>query len=654
MFRRIAILTVVLLALPFGVVAQGDARPLERAMDLMRDGNWAAAQIEARGDGQAALDVILWHYLRAGLGSPREVQDFLGRNQDWPGLPFLREKSEGAMTAASAEAIRAFYADHEPETGAGALSLARALLTADDRAGAEAVILQGWTTLTLTSQEQDAFVAAHGDLLRPHHAARLDAMLWRGSASNARAMLPLVSADWRALAEARMALREDAPGVDTLIDAVPAALSSDAGLAYERFAWRVRKGRTDDAVALLQARSSSAESLGRPDIWARQRDDLVRRLMWAGQYETAYDLAANHHLTEGSSFADLEWLAGYLSLRFLDAPERAVTHFRALRGGVESPISLGRAGYWLGRALEASGDAAGAADAYAFGAQYQTSFYGLLAAEAGGLPPDPLLAGTEMFPDWRDAPFTQSSVFTAAILLLDAEENVLAERFLTHLAESLDRTQIGQMGEMLGDLALPHVQVMLGKRAAQFGHELHGPYYALHPLAEVDHPVPTELVLAIARRESEFDPRVVSPVGARGLMQVMPRTAEEVSGWLGVDYSESRLLSDPVYNAVLGAAYLERLAQQFEGNAVMMAAGYNAGPSRPIRWMEARGDPRRGEMDVIDWIEHIPFTETRNYVMRVTESLPIYRARLGRDPHPVPFSEELKGSTLLPLTPQGE
>ncbi len=654
MFRRIAILTVVLLAMPFCVLAQGDGRPLERAMDLMRGGNWAAAQIEARGDGQAALDVILWHYLRAGLGSPREVQDFLSRNPDWPGLPFLKEKSEGAMTAASAEAIRAFYADHVPETGAGALSLARALLTADDRAAADAVILRAWTTLTLTSQEQDTFAAQHGDLLRPHHAARLDAMLWRGSTSNARAMLPLVSEDWRALAEARIALREDAPGVDTLIEAVPAALSSDAGLAFERFAWRVRKGRTDDAVALLQERSTSAEALGRPDIWARQRNDLVRRLMWDGQYRTAYDLAANHHLTEGSSFADLEWLAGYLSLRFLDAPERAVTHFRALRGGVESPISLGRAGYWLGRALEASGDAAGAADAFAFGAQYQTSFYGLLAAEAGGLPPDPLLAGTEMFPDWRDAPFTQSSVFTAAILLLDAEENVLAERFLTHLAESLDRGQIGQMGQMLGDLGLPHVQVMLGKRAAQFGHELHGPYYALHPLAEVDHPVPTELVLAIARRESEFDPRVVSPVGARGLMQVMPRTAEEVSGWLGVDYSESRLLSDPVYNTVLGAAYLERLAQQFDGNAVMMAAGYNAGPSRPVRWMEERGDPRRGEMDIIDWIEHIPFTETRNYVMRVTESLPIYRARLGRDPHPVPFSEELKGSTLLPLTPQGE
>ena len=654
MFRRIAILTVVLLSLPLGLLAQGNPRPLERAMDLMRDGNWAAAQIEARGDGQAALDVILWHYLRAGLGSPREVQDFLSRNADWPGLPFLKEKSEGAMASAPADAIRGFYADHIPETGAGALSLARALLTADDRAGAESVVLRAWTSLTLTSGEQDAFLASYGDLLKPQHVARLDAMLWRGSAGNARAMLPLVDEDWRALAEARMALREDASGVDTLIDAVPAALSADAGLAYERFAWRVRKGRTNDAVELLLERSASRAALGRPDIWARQRDDLVRRLMWDKQYQTAYDMAAGHHLEEGSAFADLEWLAGYLSLRFLDRPERAAQHFRDLRGGVESPISLGRAGYWLGRALEAAGDATGAAQAYAFGAQYQTSFYGLLAAEAGGLPPDPLLAGTEVFPDWRDAPFTQSSVFSAAILLLDAEEKVLAERFLTHLAESLDRTQIGQMGQMLEDLGLPHVQVMLGKRAAQYGHEVHAPYYALHPLAQVEHPVPTELVLSIARRESEFDPGVISPVGARGLMQVMPRTAQEVAGWLGVEYSEGKLLTDPVYNAVLGATYLERLAKQFNGNAVMIAAGYNAGPSRPERWMVERGDPRRGEMDIIDWIEHIPFTETRNYVMRVTESLPIYRARLGHDPHPVPFSEELKGSTLLPLTPEGE
>ncbi len=654
MFRRIAILMIVLFFLPLAVSAQDGTRPLERAMDLMRSGNWAAAQIEARGDGQPALDVVLWHYLRAGLGSPREVQDFLSRNPDWPGLPFLKEKSEGAMAGASADAIRAFYDDHIPETGAGALSLARAFLTADQRESADEVIVQAWKTLSLTAEEQAAFLSEHENRLAVYHTERLDAMLWRGSVRNARAMLPLVDDDWRALAEARLALRADTAGVDSFIDAVPATLSADAGLAYERFAWRMRKGRTDDAVELMLARSSSAEALGRPDIWARQRDDLVRRLMRAKDYETAYKVASSHHLTEGSSFADLEWLSGYLSLRFMDAPERAVGHFQALRGGVETPISLGRAGYWLGRAYEAAGNAEEAAQAFAFGAQYQTSFYGLLAAEAGGLPPDPMLAGTEVFPDWRDAAFTDSSVFNAAILLLDAEEKVLAERFLTHLAESLDRTQIGQMGQLLEDLALPHVQVMLGKRAAQYGHEVHAPYYALHGLAQLEHSVPTELVLAIARRESEFDPRVISPVGARGLMQVMPGTAQEVAGWLDVEYSETKLLTDPIYNAVLGATYLERLSQQFDGNAVMIAAGYNAGPSRPIRWMEERGDPRRDQMDVIDWIEHIPFTETRNYVMRVTESLPIYRARLGRDPHPLPFSEELKGSSLLPLTPEGE
>ncbi|WP_299787590.1 lytic transglycosylase domain-containing protein [uncultured Marivita sp.] len=654
MFRRIAILAVAVLILPLAALAQGSARPLERAMDLMRDGNWAAAQIEARGDGQAALDVILWHYLRAGLGSPREVQDFLTRNPDWPGLPYLKEKSEAAMTSAPAEAIRTFYAGYVPETGAGALSLARALLTADDRPAANDVILTAWKTLHLTSEEHAAFLSSYGDLLAAHHTTRLDTMLWEGREINARAMLPLVDDGWRKLAQARIALRTDAPGVDALIEAIPANLSADAGLAYERFNWRARKGRIDDAVELLLARSKSRESLGRPDIWARQRDDIVRRLMREGRHQVAYDVASTHWLTEGSSFADLEWLSGYLSLRFLDAPERAVGHFQAMRGGVETPISLGRAGYWLGRAQEAAGNADAAARAYTFGAQYQTSFYGLLAAEAGGLPADPLLAGTEPFPDWRDAPFTDSSVFTAAILLLDAEEKVLAERFLTHLAESLDRTQIGQMGQMLDDLGLPHVQVMLGKRAAQYGHEVHAPYYPLHALADLAHPVPTELVLAIARRESEFEPNVVSPVGALGLMQVMPGTAREVAGWLDVEFSEAKVLADPVYNAVLGATYLDRLARQFDGNAVMIAAGYNAGPSRPIRWMEERGDPRRGEMDVIDWIEHIPFTETRNYVMRVTESLPIYRARLGRDPHPVPFSEELKGSTLLPLTPEGE
>ncbi|MEP3698264.1 MAG: lytic transglycosylase domain-containing protein, partial [Marinomonas sp.] len=157
----------------------------------------------------------------------------------------------------------------------------------------------------------------------------------------------------------------------------------------------------------------------------------------------------------------------------------------------------------------------------------------------------------------------------------------------------------------------------------------------------IDMPVQEELALAIARRESEFDPVVKSGVGARGLMQLMPATAKAVARYLQIPYSRDRLTSEPAYNARLGTAYLDELMEIFDGNIVMVSAGYNAGPGRPIRWMKTRGDPRRGEIDIVDWIEHIPFNETRNYVMRVAESLPVYRARLTGEVAPLDFSAEL-------------
>ncbi|KAB2543659.1 tail length tape measure protein [Salipiger aestuarii] len=625
-----------------------ETRPLAKAMGDMRSGNWAAALIDSRGDGQAALDVILWHYLRASRGDATQIMDFLARNPDWPGMDYLREKSEIAISeSGDNDIIRAFFDGYRPQTGAGALALARSHMAQGQRGAAEAEVVLAWRTLALSPDERSAFLADWGDLLKDHHHARLDMALWKGWSSNARAIMSLVSEDMRALAEARLGLRDMVPGVDGLIAKVPDSLLDDAGLAYERFLWRVKKRRTDDAIALLLERSQTAETLGEPWAWAGNRDDLAHALMLDGRDREAYQVASTHHLVDGSDFAALEWLSGYIALRRLDDPKTALSHFRGHGEAVESPISRGRAGYWRGRALEALGDAEGAQTAYAEGGRWQTSFYGLLSAEKAGLPTDPALSGAEDFPPWQEAAFTQSSVYKAAILLLASGEKALGERFLTHLAESLDRQQIGQMGRMLEEMQLPHVQVMLGKRAARYGIELPGPYYALHPdIVATEFPVPKELVLSIARRESEFDPVVVSHAGARGLMQLMPGTAKDVSGWLGISYSVDRLTSDPAYNATLGSTYLADLAKRFDGNIVMMAAGYNAGPGRPTRWMADYGDPRKGEIDVVDWIEMIPFNETRNYVMRVSESLPVYRARLGRDPLPVSFSEELVGGTL--------
>ena len=645
------ILSLVLLLLGSALHAQTAQRPLAQAMAQVRAQNWDMADTLATGDGTSARAVVMWHRLREGAGTPAQVVEFLEKYADWPGLPYLRAQSEGVMALADAPTVVAFFADQKPQTGKGVLAYARALEATGDSAAARAEVGRAWRTMGLEPEDRAALAAAYGPALAEHMQARLDLALWRGSADEARELMKQVDTGWQRLALARLDLRATEPGVDGRINAVPDTLQGDPGLAYERFLWRIRKDRTDDALALMIEVSTSAEALGRPEFWADHRIRFARELMRAGDGLRAYQVAANHHMTEGADYAELEWLAGFAALRLLKQPETAQGHFERFLAAVNTPISLARGGYWLGRAYEEMGDEEAARRSYIFGARHQTAFYGLLSADRGGLAFDDSLRGSEVFPPWREASFTRSSVFEAAVLLLAADEVALSERFFTHLAETLDRSQIGQLGEMLAELKRPHIQVMLGKRAAEMGHQIAAPYYALHPLAERDLPVPAELALAITRRESEFDPDVISPAGARGLMQVMPATAEEVSTRLGLRYSQPALTADPDYNVRLGTAYLAELIERFGGNPVLVAAAYNAGPSRPETWVAENGDPRSGTVDVVDWIEMIPFTETRNYVMRVTESLPVYRARLGRDPHPVPFVQELRGSTLLPGTP---
>ena len=622
-------------------------QPIASALEAARAGNWSNADAIAARAGPVGSALLTWTRLRAGEGSFAEVRAFLAAHPDWPGLSLMRKRAESGLAEASSSQVVAFFDGAAPQTGAGVLALAQALTAKGQQAAAEKMLVRAWQTMDLDADSHDALVAAFGKVLAPHHPQRMDMALWRGLKGDAEKMMPLVSEGWQALARARLGLRAQAKGVDGLIGAVPRKLQSDPGLAYERFLWRVRKGRAD-AVDLIIAQSTSAKALGRPEEWSGWRRYVVRDLMRDGQYDKAYRVASAHYMRseDGYGYSDLEWLSGYLSLRFLKAPERALDHFQRFRASVETPISLGRAGYWIGRTQEALGDKEAAKHAYAEGAQFQTSFYGLLAAERGGVAFDASLAGTERFPDWRQAAFVKSEVYQAGILALNAGEVSLSEQFFTHLAEGLDRTGMGQLAEMAEELKQPHLQVMIAKAAAQKGITIHAPYYALHPMRKMTLPVPVELALSIARRESEFDPSVISGAGAQGLMQLMPGTAAQMARELGVTHQASQVLSDWSYNATLGSAYLAKLADRFDGNVVMVAAGYNAGPSRPDQWIERFGDPRGGGVDVVDWIEMIPFTETQNYVMRVAESLPVYRARLGLNPHPVPFSRELVGATV--------
>ena len=623
-----------------GTCLWADAATLARALEARGEGDWTRAVAEARNAGPLGRDIVEWHRLRAKEGTFEEARAFLKRRADWPGLPYLRQRSEHAIeTSASAMEVIGFFVPQAPRTGNGSLRYAAALRSVGQADAADKELVRGWTELSLEAEEEAEFLSTYGALLRGHHWDRADMLLWRGLTGEAARLLSLLPEDRRALAEARIALRENSDDLTAKMDAVPDTLTVDPGLAFERFLWRVNRGRTDSAILLMEAQND----LGQPEAWGNLRRRYARQLMRAGANQRAYRLASKHGLADGSHFADLEWLSGYLALRKLRDADAALKHFERMETAVDTPISLSRAQYWQARAHAAVGNTEMAQADYTRAAKHQTAFYGLLAAEELGLSLDDNLTGVEAFPPWRSAAFTESSVYAAARLLLDAGDLSLGERFLTHLAESLDRTQVGQMADMAEELGEPHLQVMIAKRGVQYGMVLEGPYFALHPLAEETGDVDPALALAIARRESEFDPGVSSGVGAMGLMQLMPATAQEMAGDIGLPYIERRLLEDPDYNARLGLTYLAELESVFGDSPVLIAAAYNAGPSRAVSWIERNGDPRSSRVDVVDWIEHVPFRETRNYIMRVVESLPAYRARLTGSAGEIGILDDLRG-----------
>ena len=635
-------------------VAQDGLQPLANAFVHMKTENWTEAERVAIKDGQAALDVVLWTKLRVGDGTPREVMDFLSRNKDWPGLPYLRKRSEPVFETAETAQILAFFGDSLPQTAQGALIYARALTRNGQTSKAELMIQNAWVDFSMDQKTQDVFVSQFGGVIKPLHETRLINLLWSDDHAGARAMVPLVSADLAALLQARIALRKKEGDVNALIDAVPARLRDHPVLAHARFEWRMTSDFRESGISFLRERSKSAVLLGKPRAWVTYRERIIRDMLYDGQGKQAYEFAKNHHLTDGDDFAVLEWLAGYIGLKYRNDAKAAIGHFDRFLKAVETPISLGRGYYWMGRAYDTLGQKDQAKAAYIKGAEHQTSYYGILAAEQAGIGFGPEFFEWSELPDWRTASFVNTSVFKAAILLLSADQLSLGERFLTHLAETMDDQEILQLTDFLEEAQRSHVLVMVGKRAANYGRNFPRPYFALHAMIGMPSRVPIELSLSIARRESEFDQSVVSPVGALGLMQVMPKTGAEMAGDIGIAFDQSRMTTDWRYNVELGNTYLTELGERFGGNPVLMSVGYNAGPSRAERWMERLGDPRKSGVDIIDWVEMIPFDETRNYVMRVTESLPIYRARLGKDPLPEPFSKMLQGSSLLPFPPQGE
>ncbi len=609
--------------------ATTQAEFLAEGLGAAAAGNWLEAQqFGDRAESHVASDILTWTRLRDGAGDWKEYGAFIASHPDWPGLATLRRAGERRMPSGMpAEDVFAFFAAEPPQTGIGALRLADAYAASGREAEAEAEAIRAWTTFSMAQPERTAFMARWKPVLAGHHEARLDMLLWRGQTAEAEAMLGLVSPDWQRLAQARIAIRRDTEGLQYAITQVPAGMKNDPGLAFERYLYRVNKGRWQDAEAYILEASTSAKALGKPDLWMERRANLARQALEDGDVAGAYRIASRNFGTAGSDYADAEWVAGFIALTRLGKPQVAVEHFQRFKAAVATPISLGRAGYWLGLAYEHAGDSTAARAAFEEGAKYQTSFYGQLAAAKLPVPPEPALDPGPVVPEWRDEAFMRSSVVQAAYLLHLAGDDRRAAQFFRHAAETLAPPDRAALAQMAIDIGRPHIGIRIAKDAAADGVILPAQYYPLHPIADQSWPVATEYAMAIARQESELNARAASEVGARGLMQLMPATAERTAERVGLPYDLGRLTSDPSYNARLGTGYLAQMLAYYDGSTILATAAYTAGPGRVDKWLASFGDPRAGT-DPIVWIESIPYEETRNYVMRVLEGVEVYRHRL--------------------------
>jgi soluble lytic murein transglycosylase len=592
-------------------------------------GDWnKARELAARGQEPLLAKVIQWLDLkqaRAGA-SFREVANFIEANPAWPHRTTLQLRAEDAMNGSLGDSeVIDWFAKYPPQTTSGRLRLVQAL----DRAGKTARALDqmraAWIVGNFNPGQERELVHRWGAKLTPaDHIARLDRLLWDGQAHQARLMAALVPHDHRALAEARIKFRAAEGGVDAALAKVPAQLQGDPGLTYERVRWYRVKGRNDDARQLLE---NPPADLIRPELWWREREIQVRRALREGNVSQSYKLAARHGQAAGAALAEGEFLAGWIALRFLDDAAGAYEHFKRLHENVGSAISQARAAYWAGRAAELLGRAEEARNWYGRGQHWITTFYGqLAAARLGGtphLPVDPKPTAQEIKTFEADELVRVVKVLGRYRLLdqiqpfiyalSDHAQSNGARVLIAALAREQDRGDVG---------------VAVARRMAQRdGVQLIDSGYPLLPVPIDNTPEPA-LVHALVRQESNFDERAVSRAGALGLMQLMPATARQVARDLRIDYAAPKLTIDPKYNVQLGRHYLGIVLNDFDGAYAMALGAYNAGPGRVRSWMREFGDPRRGEVDMLDWIEQVPFTETRNYIQRVLEGVHVYRARL--------------------------
>jgi soluble lytic murein transglycosylase len=636
------------------VLSPADHDLYVRAFAAAAKGDWTnALTLGNQGQDAVARQLLQWRYaLDRNSGAKfAEIDAALKMAENWPQHATLYARAEQAIPPDMPPAqIVQWFAGRMPASSIGRIRLGEALIAGGDTAKGAALIRQGWSEGSFDDFTENAILAKDAAYLTPEaDRNRLDALLWRDETIPARRQMARVDAKTAAVAQARIALGAGLAHAKPYLAKV--ADSTDPALLYD---WsRQLRLAHQDRAAHDKLLAIAPETLAQAHTahWWAEVNAQARDALMQGDARLALALVDHAMLPKGDDYAEQQFLGGFITLRFFKDPARALTYFRNLAAAVSRPISKSRAEYWQGRAYEAQGDTASAYVHYRLAAAYPETFYGQLAmahtqtapvlhltdtaveaAPKAEIESDPLMPAIKVLAD----------LGLAGDLRLFADREALAYPAPRHLKEFL---------QSLVDWGYPEIALRLAKSASYAGTPLADfayPTLRLPAYPASGSPPQPALVHALIRQETEFDPYAVSPAGARGLMQMMLPSAKKAAKDGGLPYRPGALLTDTAYNIQLGMIEYAGHLANWGGSNVLAAAAYNAGPSNVRKWLGMIGDPRTGA-DALDWIEQIPFSETRNYVQRVLENMEVYRGRLAGKDLPL----QILGDLYAPLAPPG-
>jgi soluble lytic murein transglycosylase len=623
-------------------VSGDDVATVREALALVRRGRTSEASgVEPSLHDPVARKLVEWTILRNeenGVDFDRYAA-FIRNNPSWPSIPLFRRRAEGALWHEHRDAatVRAFFTDAMPASARGRFVLARALIAQGERAAGEALIREGWRHEDFTEDLEGQVLEEFPNVLtRADHRARMQRRLYAKDFAAALRSAHRLGDAAVAIVKAYAAVAAKSDKAGALLDAVPGDARQDAAFALAHMQWLMNKDRIADAGRVALAAPHDPSQIEDADAWWRTRRMLVRKLLDLGDAQAAYRVARDAAPPASENYrADHHFTAGWVALRFLDDPATALAHFQRIADGITNPIALARAAYWQARAAEALGRHQEARAHYEAAARYPTAYYGQLARARLGMTGITLRRPPELDGAQRAA-IAHLEVVRAAELLYAVGERDRVIPIVTDLAErAVDPAALLGLAEIAARHEDARATLLLGKAALGRGlpfDQYAFPNFGVPAYAAVAPQLDRSIAYAIVRQESEFNQRDASPAKAVGLMQVTPDAGRDTAKRFGVKYDWHRMVNDPVYNSQMGAAELSGLLQDYRGSYILTFAGYNAGRGRVREWIERFGDPRDPKVDPIDWVERIPFSETRNYVQRVMENFQVYRVRFGNAP----------------------